>query len=239
MRDELHSMSKPPIVAIIPARGGSKGLPRKNIRNLGGRPLIAWSIEDALESKRIGRVYVSSEDAEIRQVARQTGAETIDRPEELSQDTTSSEAVLLHALDYIAADCGGDPDLVVFLQATCPIRKGADIDHAVALLEKSGADSLLSVSPAHVFLWGERDGAVFSLNYDWKHRPRRQDMEPQFRENGSIYVFKPWVLREGKNRLGGRIVLYKMSEAAGIDIDSEIDLELAGLLLRGNMEGLA
>jgi N-acylneuraminate cytidylyltransferase len=127
--------------------------------------------------------------------------------------------------------------LVVFLQATCPVRSGADIDAAVALLESSGADSVLSVSPAHAFLWEEREGRAVALNYDWRHRPRRQDMPPQYRENGSIYVFKPWVLRQGANRLGGRIALYRMSEEAGVDIDSELDLVLAGLLLRASTEG--
>ena len=106
----------------------------------------------------------------------------------------------------------------------------------VALLEASGADSLLSVSPSHAFLWAEKDGAGVSLNYDWRQRPRRQDMAPQYRENGSIYVFKPWVLRRGGNRLGGEIALYKMSEEAGIDIDSETDLKLADFLLRRKTE---
>ena len=120
----------------------------------------------------------------------------------------------------------------MFLQATCPLRTGADIDAAVALLEATGADSLVSVSPAHLFLWEERDGQAVAVNRDWRLRPRRQDMPPRYRENGSIYVFRPWVLRPGNNRLGGKIVLFKMSEEAGVDIDSETDLELADFLLR-------
>ncbi len=230
------SKPSPSVVVLIPARGGSKGVPRKNIRDVAGRPLIAWSIEDGLESARAGRVVVSTEDAEIQQVARRCGAEVIARPAELAQDATSSEAALLHALDGLAAGPEGEPDLVVFLQATCPLRTGAEIDEAVALLESSGADSLLSVSPSHAFLWEEKDGAGVSLNYDWRHRPRRQDMAPQYRENGSIYVFKPWVLRRGGNRLGGKIALYRMSEEAGIDIDSETDLKLADFLLRRKTE---
>ena len=95
----------------------------------------------------------------------------------------------------------------------------------------------MSVSPAHLFLWGERDGLAVPLNHDGVSRPRRQDMEPQYRENGSIYVFKPWVLRERNNRLGGRTALYKMPEEAGIDIDSETDLTLADFLLRRQAEG--
>ena len=237
MTDRPVHFPKTSIVAIIPARGGSKGVPRKNIRDVAGRPLIAWSIGDCLESARVGRVYVSTEDAEIKSVARQAGAEVVDRPAELAQDATSSEAALLQSLDGIAAERGGDPELVVFLQATCPLRTGAEIDEAVALLEQTGADSLLSVSPSHAFLWAEKDGLGSSINYDWRHRPRRQDMVPQYRENGSIYVFKPWVLRQSGNRLGGRIVLYRMSEEAGVDIDSETDLQMADLLLRRKAEG--
>jgi N-acylneuraminate cytidylyltransferase len=150
----------------------------------------------------------------------------------LARDETTSEAVLTHALEVIEAGGLGEPELVVFLQATSPIRTGADIDAAVARLESSGADSLLSVSPSHAFLWREQDGLGVPVNHDYRVRVRRQDMPPQYRENGSIYVFKPWVLRQGRNRLGGRIVLYRMSEEAGIDIDAESDLDLAAAALR-------
>ncbi len=220
------------VVAIIPARGGSKGVPRKNVRAVAGRPLLAWSVADGLEAARVGRVYVSTEDAEIKRAAQAAGAAVIDRPADLAQDATSSEAALLQALDAIAAERGGDPRLVVFLQATCPLRTGADVDAAVELLERTGADSLVSVSPAHLFLWAEQDGQAVAVGRDWRERPRRQDMPPRYRENGSIYVFKPWVLRQGHNRLGGKIVLFKMSEEAGVDIDSETDLEWADFLLR-------
>ncbi|MCO5061581.1 MAG: acylneuraminate cytidylyltransferase family protein [Kiritimatiellae bacterium] len=226
------SEREPRVVAIIPARGGSKGVPRKNVRAVAGRPLLAWSIADCLESRRVSSVFVSTDDGEIKRVAEEAGATVIERPVALAQDATSSEAALLHALDVIAAGPGGEPDLVVFLQATCPLRRGADIDAAIDLLEQTQADSVLSVSPSHVFLWEERDGEAVAVNRDWRERPRRQDMTPRYRENGSIYVFKPWVLREGKNRLGGKIVLFKMSEEAGVDIDSEHDLELADFLLR-------
>jgi N-acylneuraminate cytidylyltransferase len=226
------------VIAIIPARGGSKGVPRKNVRDLAGRPLLAWSIEDARESTRVGRVFVSTEDAEIARVARTCGAEVVDRPAELARDETSSEAALLHALEVIEAG-GGEAALVVFLQATCPVRTGADIDAAIARLESAGADSLLSVSPSHAFLWREQDGLGVPVNHDYRVRLRRQDLPPQYRENGSIYVFKPWVLKRGNNRLGGRIVLFPMPEEAGIDIDSENDLEIAAAALRRQAGGRA
>ena len=225
------------IVAIIPARGGSKGVPRKNIRVVAGRPLLAWTIEDGLESRRVDRVYVSTEDPEIKQIAEQCGAEVIGRPAALAQDETSSEAVLIHALETLAAGGRGEPDLMVFLQATSPVRTGADIDAAVEQLESSGADSLVSVSLSHAFLWREQDGLGVPVNHDYRNRLRRQDIPSQYRENGSLYVFKPWVLKQGHNRLGGRIVLFRMSETAGIDIDSEFDLTIADLALRQRAEG--
>jgi CMP-N,N'-diacetyllegionaminic acid synthase len=224
------------IVAIIPARGGSKGVPRKNVRDVAGRPLLSWSVADALESALVGAVYVSTDDEEIKAVARAAGALVIDRPTSLATDTASSEDALLHALNVVAEDRGGDPRLIVFLQATCPVRSGADIDSAIALLEKHGADSLLSVSPSHDFLWREQDGLAKSVNYDWRRRPRRQEMMPSYKENGSLYVFKPWVLRQGHNRLGGLIVLFKMTEATAIDIDSEVDLAMADAWLRKHPE---
>ncbi len=220
-----------PVVVIIPARGGSKGVPRKNLRDVAGRPLLAWSLLDSFESRRATAVYVSTEDVEIRAVALAYGAKVIERPAELAGDAISSEAVLEHALAAITR-ATSEPGLIVFLQATSPIRSGADIDAAVSLLETAGADSLLSVSPSHAFLWEERNSLGVAVNYDTNLRPRRQDMPAQYRENGSIYVFKPWVLRRHHNRLGGRTVLFKMPEAAGIDIDSELDLALADWQLR-------
>lgn len=223
------------VVAIIPARGGSKGVPRKNLRDVAGKPLIAWSIEDAAESKIVSEVYVTTDDSEIAQVSIRYGAKVINRPADLAMDSSTSESALRHALDEIVK-MDGEPRLVVFLQATSPLRSDRDIDAAIELLEKSDADSVLSVTPAHVFLWKEEDGKAVAINYDSMRRPRRQDMVPQYRENGSLYVFKPWVLRDLNNRLGGRIVMYKMGDEAGLDIDSELDLKIAGLLMQQETE---
>lgn len=211
----------PRVVAIIPARGGSKGIPRKNIRPLAGRPLIAWTIKDALESGCVGEVHVTTDDPEIAEVARQHGADAIMRPPALATDTSSSESALLHALDQL--EWNAPPvDIVVFLQATSPIRTGRHIAEALAKFRETRADSLLSVCPAHVFLWEERDGLGVPLNYNPLHRPMRQQMR-QYRENGSLYLFTPGLLRETGCRLGGRIALYPMPEACGLDIDSEAD----------------
>jgi N-acylneuraminate cytidylyltransferase len=219
-------------VAIIPARGGSKGVPRKNIRHLANHPLIAHSILDAKEASLVDRVYVSTDDPEIAAIAKSYQAEIVNRPPELAGDTASSESALIHAISEIEKT-GIVPELIVFLQCTSPIRTGTDIDSAIAKLQAENADSLLSVSPSHRFLWKEVKGAAESINYDYRFRPRRQDMEPQYVENGSIYIFKPWVLKEFGNRLGGKIALFAMSEAASWEIDSILDFEIAEFLLKG------
>ncbi|NJO93476.1 MAG: acylneuraminate cytidylyltransferase family protein [Hydrococcus sp. RM1_1_31] len=218
-------------VAIIPARGGSKGVPRKNVRSLVDKPLIAHSILDAKEAKLVDRVYVSTDDSEIATVSQTYGAEIIQRPDELAGDKASSESALIHAITEIEK-VNISPELVVFLQCTSPIRTGLDIDGAIEKLQAENADSLVSVSPSHRFLWEEVNGVAKSINYDYRARPRRQDMQPQYVENGSIYVFKPWVLKEYNNRLGGKIALYMMSEAASWEIDSMLDFEIAQSLLK-------
>lgn len=219
------------ITAIIPARGGSKGLPGKNIKTLANKPLIAHSIIHAKETKLVDRVYVSTDDREIAEISRDYGAEIINRPDELAGDTASSESALIHAVEQIEAT-GVVIDLVVFLQCTSPIRTGTDIDNAIKKVKTEGADSLLSVSPSHRFLWQEVDGVAKSINYDYRHRLRRQDMPSQYVENGSIYIFKPWVLKELNNRLGGKIALLTMSEATSWEIDSLLDFEIAESLLK-------
>ncbi len=218
-------------IAIIPARGGSKGVPRKNVCPLADKPLIAHSILDAKESKFTDQVYVSTDNLEIAEVSRQYGAEIIHRPEKLAGDTASSESALIHALSEIEKT-DISPELIVFLQCTSPIRTGTDIDNAIAKLRSENADSLLSVSPSHRFLWEEVDGVAKSINYDYRDRPRRQDMQPQYVENGSIYIFKPWVLKKFGNRLGGKISLFVMSETASWEIDSALDFEIAESLIK-------
>lgn len=214
------------ILAIIPARGGSKGIPRKNLQPLSGRPLLVYTVEAALAASTVTRVVVSTDDDEIAEVAMGCGAGVIRRPEEISCDSASSESALLHALDYLCDAESYEPDLVVFLQATSPLRTEGDIDRAIETLVKSGSDSLLSVATSHRFLWRMKDGSPEPLNYDPLARPRRQDRAPEFVENGSIYVFKPWVLRDLNCRLGGRIAMYVMGPWSGIDIDDRVDLEL-------------
>lgn len=218
------------IVSIIPARGGSKTLPRKNVKLLKDKPLIAHTIANSLEATLVDQTYVSTDDPEISSVAAQYGAKVINRPAELAIDTASSESALVHALRVIEEQ-KEQPDLIVFLQCTSPIRTGQDVDNAIRKLQDEGADSLVSVSPSHRFLWEEVDGVAKSINYDYRNRPRRQDMNPQYVENGSIYVFKPWILNELGNRLGGKISLFVMPEEQSWEIDTLADFEFIEHLL--------
>lgn len=203
------------VIAIIPARGGSKAIPKKNIIDFAGRPLIVWSIEQAKISKFISDVYVTSDSEEILEIARDYEAKTILRPKEISGDTASSESALLHALSQIEEK----PDYVVFLQATAPLRKPDDIDNAINKLIEDNADSLLSLTEAREFIWQKSGRKFTSLSFDCKDRKRRQELDAIYYENGSIYVFKPEILEKYKNRLGGKISIYLMESWQRADID--------------------
>lgn len=224
-------MNQKSIIALIPARGGSKGIPGKNVYPLAGKPLIVHSIEQALQSRYVTKTVVSTDDDRIAQASRDAGASVIHRPENISGDTATSESALIHALETFRMQEGHLPELAVFLQCTSPLRRMNDIDRAVETLHEQGADSLLSVSPSHRFLWEETAKGARSLNYDFRHRPRRQDMRPQYVENGSIYVFRPQALLDTGNRLSGKIALYVMEEDAAVDIDSMLDMKMAEMLL--------
>jgi YrbI family 3-deoxy-D-manno-octulosonate 8-phosphate phosphatase len=219
-------------IAIIPARGGSKGIPRKNVRILAGKPLLAHSIQQAFASGVIDRVLVSTDDTEIASVSWREGAEVVWRPPELSGDKASSESALLHTLDYFARAEGGDPDLVVFLQATSPLRRAEDVRKALETLSRDRADSLFSASALQGFLWRVEDGAPRAFNYDHARRPMRQDAPDDLVENGSIYVFKPWVLRQLYNRLGGRVSVYRMESEHYFQIDEAADFDILEMLMR-------
>jgi YrbI family 3-deoxy-D-manno-octulosonate 8-phosphate phosphatase len=219
-------------IAIIPARGGSKGIPRKNLVPLAGSPLIAHTIRHGLEASEITEVIVSTEDAEIAAVAEGAGATVVARPPELATDEASSEPALIHALDTRRAADAEDPELVVFLQATSPVRRRDDVDSAVRALRDAGADSLVSVTASKHFEWAVDDGGARPLNYEPARRPRRQEIPPRFQENGSIYITATPVLRETETRLGGRIALYEMDRWTAVELDDREDLELLEWIMR-------
>lgn len=224
-------------LAIIPARGGSKGIPRKNLMPVAGAPLIAHTIRQALAAQSVGRVVVSTDSEDIASVAMKEGAEFVMRPAAISGDHAQSELALAFTLDTLLEREGHDPEVVVFLQCTSPVRGPRDIDNAVTLLEARQADSVLSVVSSHKFFWVETENGAIPINYKVDKRPRRQDMTPQFIENGSIYVFRSAMFRQTGNRLGGKIALYEMSDASSVDIDTVLDARIAEILLVEGREG--
>ena len=221
-------------VAIIPARGGSKGIPRKNLVNLCGKPLLAWSILQARAARRIDSVWVSSDDAEILSVAERYGARPIVRPALISGDEASSEAAWLHAVDHIETH-GVAVGRVVGMQATSPLREGADLDGGIEQYEREGLDSLLSVCEIEdFFIWRiDAAGRAGGANHDPAARKRRQEIEKRYLENGSFYVFAPELLRKHHNRLGGKIGLYVMAKHKLFQIDRTEDLALASAIMHG------
>lgn len=220
-------------VCIIPARGGSKGIPGKNIMPIAGKPLLAWSVEHALNTPSLARrVYVTSDSDEILAVATQFGANGIKRPPELSGDTASSESALLHALDTIEKGLKREVDYVVFLQPTSPVRRHDDIELALQKVVTEGADSLLSVQPLKdYFIWGPEGDHVVSKSFDYRARKRRQELDTTYLENGSIYVFRPKILRTLNNRLGGKIVAHEMPKPFSQQIDDPEDIDLCDYFL--------
>lgn len=212
------------IIAVILARGGSKGIPRKNVLPVGGIPLVARSILAVKKALGISGVYVSTDDEEIAAVAREYGAEVVIRPAELASDTASSEGALLHFAEVVPADA------YVFIQCTSPFTTTEDFAHGIELFNQPEIDSVLAVTEDHGgflcggFTWDE-DGK--SVNYDYMHRPRRQDMKKTYRENGAFYIMSRTGLLEHKNRLHGRVGLAHVSRLRSFEIDEPEDMSLA------------
>lgn len=196
------------IYAIIPARGGSKGLPGKNIRPLAGKPLLAHMIESAKASRHLNGIFVSTDSPQIASIAREWGAQAIDRPKDLANDVSSSESALLHALDHIREAEGADPDLLIMLQCTAPFTSADDIDGTIEMLLAQNADSALAVVPFQHFLWKNERNEACGINHDGFKRERRQDLEPQYLEAGSVYAMRSESFRKEQSRFCGKTVLY-------------------------------
>ena len=198
-----------------------------------GKPLIAWTIHQAISASTIDRVVVSTDDAEIADVARRYGAEVpFPRPAELATDVASTEPVLIHVVEEFERREGYRPKSVILLQPTCPVRKPGSIDRAIARFKEERADSLLSVREIHPFLW--RNESDPKALYDFVNRPRRQDVritDRLFEETGSIYITDVGLLLATRNRLGGKVALFAMDAEESWDIDTESDFAVAEALL--------
>lgn len=223
-------MTNNKVVAIIPARGGSKGVPKKNIKLLQGKPLVAYSIEQALGTQSIHRVIVSTDCDEIAMVSREYGAEVIKRPVGISGDLSSSEDALIHCVSELKED-QYYASHIVFLQCTSPIRKESDIENCLDLVLSTKFDSALSVVENHKFLWRtDEHGTATPVNYEPNNRKMRQEID-EFQENGSIYVMKTDDLLDTKCRLNGKIGVHLMDEKTGYEIDTPVDFEIIEQLM--------
>jgi N-acylneuraminate cytidylyltransferase len=215
------------ITAFIPARGGSRGIPNKNIKEFADKPLIVHSIEYSLDSKHVDEVIVSTDDSKISKIAQATGAKVIKRPPDLATDTATTESVIEHYLHLSKTKA----DIIVLLQATSPLRPKGSLDNALNHFQKRGYDSLLSICPTHRFFWRVKgDNTTAYAEYDYLNRPRRQDLSREnvrFVENGSIYIFSREHFEKTGNRLGGKIGYVEWPEEYRIEIDSPLDFKFA------------
>ncbi len=218
------------VVAVIPARGGSKGVPGKNLRRVAGRSLVQRAVDACLAARSIDATYVSTDDARIAEAARSAGAELVERPAELAGDTASSESALLHTLDQLAAGAG-EPEILVLVQCTSPFIVPGDLDRAVGMVDSGRADSVFAAVPTYEFLWRSgADGLASGINHDAAYRPRRQDREPHFRETGAFYVMSVAGFRAARHRFFGRTAVVEVPQLTAVEIDNDHDLTLASAL---------
>ena len=219
-------------VAIILARGGSKTIPKKNLKIFCGKPLIVWSIEQAKKTKNINEVWVSSDDKNILSISKKSGAKIILRPKYLSKNTSSSVDGWLHAINEIEKE-NKKIDTIVALQPTSPIREISDLENGIRKFLRNDYDSMFSASKiGDFYIWRKQGNSYSSINYDSNNRPRRQDFEEQYVENGSFYIFKPKTLTKFKNQLGGKIGITLMDFWKSFEIDDYDDFKFLKILMK-------
>jgi len=227
------------ILGLIPARGGSKGLPRKNIKPLSDKPLIAWTIEQALASKYLDRIAVSTDDKEIAEVSKKYGADVpFIRPKELAEDNAKGIDVVLHAIDWLKKnDRRKQYDLMMLLQPTSPLRTTEDIDKAIELLFLKKAKAIVSVCEVdHHPLWANtlpEDGCMKDFIRKEVMNKNRQELPKFYRLNGAIYIAYCDYLQKQKSFFGKDTFAYIMPKSRSMDIDDEIDFRLAEILIKG------
>jgi CMP-N-acetylneuraminic acid synthetase len=222
------------ILAIIPARGGSKGVKRKNIRSVANEPLIYWSIKASKESKLLTQTYLNTDDEEIAQVGRDKGAQVLMRPSELAQDKTP----MIPVLQYVCSEAEkihGCFDTIVLLQPTAPMRTGEDIDRAIELFHDSLHESLVSVyqvddcHPSRMYRLGKEE--TLEKIYEEPQGSLRQDLEPIFHRNGAVYICTRELLMEKNQLTCDKPLAFIMSKSRSVNIDDEFDLRIADFVM--------
>ena len=219
------------MLAVIPARGGSKGVPRKNLAEVGGIPLLVRAVRACRAATRVSAVAVSSDDPEILALAESEGALGVSRPADLAADHSSSEAAVVHVLEQLGAISEAPPDITLLVQCTAPFISAADIDGVTALVAGGGFDSALSVAPTHRFLW-RRSGPAGAegVNHDMSMRLRRQDVDAEYLETGGAYAFRTAAFLASGHRFFGRVGLFEVDPARALEIDEPSDLVVARAL---------
>ena len=236
--NRAHSRAQPRILGIIPARGGSKTIPRKNVVPVAGNPLITYTFEAARGSRRLDRVILSTDDEEIAAIGRTAGIEVpFQRPLEFASDTSTVESVIDHALAWLVQHEGYTPDAFVLLPPTTPLRTAQHIDGAIALFESSGVDGVVGVSPPmeHPCDMVRFDGTRMRFmltGQGYEAGRQRQHYPGCYFVNGAVYVTKTEAFRRTGSRFGETTVLYLMEALDSIDIDTTADLVIAELLLQ-------
>ena len=212
------------VLSIIPARRGSKGIPLKNLVMLNRKPLLYYTVTASLKSKIINKTIVSTDNKKIGKIALKLGAEVIYRPKKLATDTTALEPVIEHVLNYLNVHQGYDPEIIVILQNTSPLRTAKHIDEALTLMKRQNYDSILSGFSIHTFLWKKSKKTIIPLDYNPKKRPNRQNIHEQLFENGAIFATKTRCFTKNNCRISGKIGFYKMPLENSYNVDSYDDL---------------
>lgn len=213
-------------IAIIPARGGSKGVPRKNVKKVGGYPIIARAIRACQQSGKIDQVWVTTDNDEIAEVAKAYGAGVVKRPDELANDGASSESALLHALSELQSQ-GIEPKVVAFIQATSPFIPADSLANAVRRVATGNDDVVFSAFETYAFIWKHAANTIVGANHNHAFRPRRQDRDAHFQETGAFYVMETKGFLKAKFRFFGRVGIEVVPEEFAVEIDTPADLEVA------------
>ncbi len=219
------------ILALIPLRGGSKSIPKKNIKELAGKPMSAWVLEAAAASSLIDSVFVSTDSEEIADVVDKLclGVHVVHRPEKYATDDASTESVLLHFMSQI------NFDIIITIQATSPLLKTEDLDKAITKFRAEQLDALLSAVRTKRFFWYDDSTPI---NYDPSRRPRRQEFRGTLMENGAFFITRREILERYQCRLGGKVGIYEMDESTAVEIDEKEDWDRVERLLLMRQTGL-